>query len=196
MAELLTSLGVDPPTKISPATQQETYAFAKTDEEFKALLDHDDPLVQALVAARMGHKSTLEETRTERFINISRLHFPHYGENLFPIALKVAGAHTHRLSGDWRLNQQNLARPSRKRPRAMLRESIVTPEGYTIVAGDESQIEARVNAVFCGQWDLVDVFAKGGDPYSLQDPHSQRRLRCGLGEVPSLDPPSVRRAAR
>jgi DNA polymerase len=81
--------------------------------------------VQAIVAARLGHKSTLEETRTERFLNISQLDFPHYGKGMFPVALKVSGAHTHRLSGDWRLNQQNLARPSRKRPRAMLRESIV-----------------------------------------------------------------------
>lgn len=168
MAELLESMGVDPPTKVSPTTNEETYAFAKTDEDFKALLEHPDPAVQAVVAARMGHKSTIEETRTERFINISQLHFPHYGTGLFPIALKVSGAHTHRLSGDWKLNQQNLARPSRSRPRAMLRESIVAPEGYTLVAGDESQIEARVNALFCGQWDLVDVFAKGGDPYSLQ----------------------------
>jgi DNA polymerase len=168
MASLLEGLGVEPPMKISPTTQEATYAFAKTDEAFKELLEHPDPAVQAIVAARMGHKSTLEETRTERFINISQLDFPAYGTGLFPVALKVSGAHTHRLSGDWRLNQQNLARPSRKRPRAMLRESIVAPEGKAIVAGDLSQIEARMAAVFCGQWDLVHEFDIGGDPYSSQ----------------------------
>lgn len=168
MAEMLRSMGVEPPMKISPTTQEATYAFAKTDEAFKELLEHPDLAVQALVSARMGHKSTLEETRTERFINISQLDFPAYGTGLFPVALKVSGAHTHRLSGDWRLNQQNLARPSRKRPRAMLRESIIAPEGYTIIAGDLSQIEARMAAVFCGQWDLVHEFDIGGDPYSSQ----------------------------
>jgi len=160
--------GVDPPKKISATTGEETFAFAKTDEDFKALLDHHDPAVQTLVAARMGIKSTIEETRTKRFINISTLNFPAYGTNLFPIALKVAGAHTHRLSGDWKLNQQNMSRPSRKRPRAMLRESIVTPEGYLLVVGDESQIEARMNACFAGQWDLVGQFERGEDPYSIQ----------------------------
>jgi DNA polymerase len=125
-AEILTSMGIDPPLKVSPSDpDKQTYAFAKTDDAMKELAEHPDPAVQAIVAARLGHKSTLEETRTERFLNISQLDFPHYGKGMFPVALKVSGAHTHRLSGDWRLNQQNLARPSRKRPRAMLRESIV-----------------------------------------------------------------------
>lgn len=184
MAELLTSMGVDPPMKISPTTQEAAYAFAKTDEAFKELLEHPDPAVQAIVAARMGHKSTLEETRTERFINISQLDFPAYGTGMFPVALKVSGAHTHRLSGDWRLNQQNLARPSRKRPGAMLRESIIAPEGKTIVAGDLSQIEARMAAVFCGQWDLVNEFAIGGDPYSSQASNvfSRSVTKANVGE--------------
>ncbi|NBS70475.1 hypothetical protein EBT31_16410, partial [bacterium] len=69
-AELLIRLGVEPPMKISLTTGKETYAFAKNDEAFKALLEHDNPVVQALVAARLGTKSTLEETRTERFIEI------------------------------------------------------------------------------------------------------------------------------
>ena len=70
-ADVLTSLGVTPPTKISPTTGRETLALAKNDEEFKALAEHPNPDVQALVAARLGTKSTLEETRTERFINIA-----------------------------------------------------------------------------------------------------------------------------
>ena len=36
-AELLIEQGVTPPMKISQTTGKETYAFAKTDEEFKAL---------------------------------------------------------------------------------------------------------------------------------------------------------------
>ena len=65
-------MGVEPPTKLSPATGKETWAFAKSDEGFKALADYPDERVQALVAARLGTKSTLEETRTERFIGIAK----------------------------------------------------------------------------------------------------------------------------
>ena len=43
-ASLLEGLGVKPPTKISPTTGKETFAFAKTDEDFKALGDHEDPV--------------------------------------------------------------------------------------------------------------------------------------------------------
>lgn len=169
-AELLKELDVDPPTKVSIATGQETWAFAKTDEQFKELLEHDDPAVQTLVAARFGHKTTIEESRTERLINVANLKFPHRGNEpggsgFLPVPLKVPGAHTLRLSGDWKWNLQNLARPSRRRPRAMLRESIVTPEGYSLVVGDESQVEARANALFCGQLDLVEEFRRNEDPY-------------------------------
>ena len=52
-AELLEKLGVSPPMKTSPATGKETHAFAKTDEGFNNLLEHEDPKVQALVAARI-----------------------------------------------------------------------------------------------------------------------------------------------
>jgi len=71
-AIMLQASGATPPMKISPATGRETYAFSKTDEEFKALLEHDSPAVQALVSARLGTKSTIEETRTERFIGIAK----------------------------------------------------------------------------------------------------------------------------
>ena len=69
-AELLKGYGIEPPMKVSLANGKQTYAFAKNDEEFKALADHDNLEVQSLVAARLGTKSTLEETRTERFIGI------------------------------------------------------------------------------------------------------------------------------
>lgn len=92
LAETLRSLGVDPPMKISPATGKETYAFAKNDEAFKALLDHEDHLVQAIVAARLGVKSTLEETRTERFIGIAE-------RGTLPVPLRYYAAHTGRFGG-------------------------------------------------------------------------------------------------
>jgi hypothetical protein len=63
-AELLRGVGVEPPMKTSPATGKQTYAFAKSDPEFIALEEDPNPAVQALVAARLGHKSTLEDLPT------------------------------------------------------------------------------------------------------------------------------------
>lgn len=91
-AGLLRAMGVEPPTKISKTTGKEAYAFAKTDEGFKALLEHDDERVQILAAARVGNKSTLEEKRTERFIGISK-------RGLIPVPLQYCGAHTSRWGG-------------------------------------------------------------------------------------------------
>jgi hypothetical protein len=92
-AELLEGFGIDPPMKISPTTGKMTYAFAKSDPGLKELLEHEDERVQAIVAARMGVKSTLEETRTQRFINISKR------DPAFPVPLKYAYARTKRSSG-------------------------------------------------------------------------------------------------
>ena len=88
-AEVLKSLGVEPPMKVSPTTGKETYAFAKTDEAFKALLEHPDERVQAVTAARLGTKSTIEETRTESMIGIAR-------RGPLPILLNYWGGSTGR----------------------------------------------------------------------------------------------------
>lgn len=91
-AQVLESLHVEVPMKTSPSTGNPTYAFAKTDEAFKELLEHDDVRVQAVVSARLGVKTTLEETRTERFMDMAL-------RGRVPIPLKYAGARTHRWSG-------------------------------------------------------------------------------------------------
>lgn len=148
-AELLKSIGVDPPRKISPTTGKETWAFAKTDEGFKALLEHEDETIQTLAAARLGTKSTLEETRTQRFINIAK-------RGNLPVPLRYYAAHTGRWGGDDKLNLQNL--PSRGTN--TLKNAIIAPEGYVIIDADSSQIEARVLAWLAGQVDLVEIFEK------------------------------------
>lgn len=152
-AELLQKLGVEPPTKISPATKKETFAFSKTDVAFKALLEHPDERVQALVAARLGVKSTLEETRTESFLAMGE-------RGRLPIMLNYYGAHTGRASGGDKVNFQNLPRGG------ALRRSIKAPEGHTVVACDSSQIEARVVAWLAGQDDLIEDFRNNVDIYS------------------------------
>jgi DNA polymerase I-like protein with 3'-5' exonuclease and polymerase domains len=157
-AALLESFGVPVPMKISPTTGKETYALAKNDEEFKALAEHPDVRVQALVAARLGTKSTLEETRTERFIGIAK-------RGLMPVPLKYYAAHTGRWGGSDSLNLQNL--PSRGDNAGKLKKAIEAPEGYVILDADSSQIEARVLAWLSGQNDLVEAFRDGKDVYKI-----------------------------
>jgi DNA polymerase I-like protein with 3'-5' exonuclease and polymerase domains len=155
-AEVLKSLGVIPPMKTSLTTGKETLAFAKTDEAFKALLEHDDDQVQALVAARLGTKSTLEETRTQRFIDISK-------RGLLPVPVRYYAAHTGRWGGDDKINLQNL--PIRGPNGKKLKRSIITPEGYTMIDCDSAQIEARVLAWFAGQDNLTEAFRNKEDVY-------------------------------
>jgi DNA polymerase len=165
-AALLRAAGLDdPPTKVSPVTGKVGYAFAKTDKAFIELEDHPNPDVQALVAARAGHKSTLEESRTERLLNISRLTWPGNEQSWMPIPLRYAGAHTHRLSGDWKLNMQNLPRGTKDKP-SMLRRALIAPPNHQIMTIDAAQIEARVTAWICRQLDLVSAFENGEDVYS------------------------------
>jgi len=153
-AEALKALGATPPTKVSPATGKEAWAFAKTDEGFKALLEHENPAVQALVSARLGIKSTIEETRTQRFIEIA-------DRGLLPIPLRYYAAHTGRWGGDDKVNLQNLPRNS------PLKGSICAPKGYRIIDSDSSQIEARTLAWLAEQNDLVDAFERGEDVYKI-----------------------------
>ena len=153
-ASLLAEFGVTAPMKISPTTGKETYAFAKTDEEFKALQDHENEYVQLLVSARLGVKSTIEETRTERFISIA-------DRGLLPIPLRYYAAHTGRWGGDDKINMQNLPRGS------ALKKAICAPEGYVFIDCDLSQIEARTLAWLAQQNDLVAAFDRGDDVYKI-----------------------------
>ena len=159
-AKVLQEFGVEPPKKISPTTGKETFAMAKNDEGFIALIEHEDPVIQQLCAVRLGTKSTIEESRIERFINIR-------GRNRgrLPIPLKYYGAHTGRWSGMDAVNLQNL--PSRDKKKKALKNSVVAPEGFFVINCDSSQIEARVLAWLAGQEELIDQFRRGEDVYSI-----------------------------
>jgi hypothetical protein len=155
-AALLGTFGVPCPMKISPTTGKMTHALAKNDQGMKDLLEYDDPHVQALASARLGVKSTLEETRTQRFIDIA-------GRGLLPVPVRYYAAHTGRWGGDDKINLQNL--PSRGPNAKALKKCIVAPAGYSIVEADSSQIEARMLAWLAGQDDVVQTFASKGDVY-------------------------------
>ena len=162
-AALLSELGVDPPMKLSPAALKKgeekwTHAFSKSDTGMQALLEHDDVRVRTLVEARIGVKSTTNETRTERFLKSGK-----DGADV-PVYLKFYGAHTGRWSGGDSMNFQNLMRGG------TLRASLLAPPGKVLVVVDSAQIEPRVTAWLSGHTDLMDTFRRNdatkGDFYS------------------------------
>ena len=154
-AGVLTELGVSPPRKISKTTGKETYAFAKNDALFQALLNSSDEDVALICEARLKVKSTLERTRAQRFADISQ-------RGTLPVPLNYYGAHTGRWSASKGsgLNLQNLKRGS------FLRKSIQAPEGYTLVVCDLAQIEPRVLAYLSDYEALLKIFSSGQDAYS------------------------------
>lgn len=155
LAVVLESLGVEVPMKLNSKGVQ-AFAFAKTDEGFKALSEHDDPRVQAIVAARLGTKSTLEETRTERFIAIAER--PNR-KSFLPVPLLYYGARTGRWAATDKINLQNLPRKSK------LKSAIVAPEGHVIIGADLSAIELRMGLAFAGQLDKMNMLGAGVDLY-------------------------------
>ena len=157
-AKVLENYGVVPPMKTSLRTGKLAYAFAKTDEEFKALEEHHDERVQMLVAARLGNKTTIEETRTERFIGMST-------RGKFPVPLRYYGAHSGRWSGQDSVNLQNL--PSRGTNAGKIKKAIKAPKGHVVIDCDSAQIEARTLAWLAGQQELVQAFENKRDVYRL-----------------------------
>jgi DNA polymerase len=152
-AEALVALGATPPKKESLRTGKQTWAFAKNDIEFQKLRDHEFEAVRDLVNARLAAKSTIGETRALRFLTA--------GENgwKLPVLLKYYGAHTGRWSAGNSMNMQNLKRGGE------LRQSILAPDGHSIVVVDSGQIEARVTAWLAQDKELLELFREGRDVY-------------------------------
>lgn len=154
-AAILEGLGVPAPKKISKTTGKETFALAKNDAMFQALLNGEREDIALLCEARLRVKSTTERTRAQRFLDIS-------GRGPLPVPLSYYGA----LSGRWSaskgsaINMQNLKRGS------FLRKAIMAPEGCELGVGDLSQIEPRVLAWLSDYEDMLNIFRSGGDPYA------------------------------
>jgi len=150
-AEILRSYGVEPPFKVSPTTQQPTYAFAATDLDFQDLFSHPSEAVRTLCEARLECSSTITKSKAERLLA--------HADPALPIMLKYGSAHTLRWGGGDRLNPQNFPRKSD------LRQCLVAPKGHTFVIVDSSQIEARMLFWFAQQHDALADFKDGKDLY-------------------------------
>ena len=159
-AAILKENSVEPPMKVSKTTGKDTYALAKNDEGFLALTELEDPFIQQLCSVRLGTKSTIEESRIERFIDIGKRN-----SGLLPIPLKYYGAHTGRWAGFDKVNFQNL--PSRDKKKKALKNAVVAPDGHIVINCDSSQIEARILVWLAGQDDVVEQLRKGEDVYSI-----------------------------
>lgn len=182
----LEALGVDIEYKPSPTAKdangdpKEIPAFSKSDEFMERLQNDPDPAVAALATARVGLKSTLEETRSATLWRIGSLPWATqangqprlYSGGTMPIPLRYGGAHTHRLSGDWRMNMQNMPTVRGSKGKSKLRLSLKAPKDHTVVTCDLGQIEARLSAWICGAITLIEEFAKydagdkSFDPYN------------------------------
>ncbi len=155
-AGLLRASGVEPPTKVSRKTHKVTFAFAKTDQVFTDMADDESlsDYSRELVRARLGLKSSIEETRAKTYYEAAVLR----GD--LPAMLQFSGAqNTHRLSGSvW-----NLQNNSRNSP---IKKGIEAPPGCGLVEADSSNIELRVVFMLAGMHDELARLAAGADLYS------------------------------
>lgn len=185
-ASALTALGVEPPLKKKKPTPKnpnpvgQTYAFAKNDALFQALINSDREDVALLCEARLSVKSTLERTRAQRFLDIAQ-------RGTLPVPLNYYGAHTGRWSASKGsgLNMQNLKRKS------FLRKAIMAPKGYKLVVCDLSQIEPRVLAALSDYQEMLDIFASGQDAYAMF-----ARSMFGIPDLTKESHPVLRQSAK
>jgi len=151
-ADLLREEGVDPERK--HGKNGEIYAFAKTDQFMRDLLEHDNDRVRLLAETRLGVKSTIQQTRAETLGWMA-------SRGPLPVYLRYAGAGTLRVSGGDGANWLNFKRGSD------IRKSIMAPEGFVLCPIDSSQIEARCLHYLAGGPDepVIQRFRNGEDPY-------------------------------
>ena len=151
----LCAMGYKPPKKISSTTQKEIPAFAKKDVEFASFKREHGKELDTVLAARAAATSRILPTRLQALSAISK-----YG--IYPFDMIYSGAHTHRYSGgsDAGKNPQNFPRGR------MIRDAIGPLDpAMSVIVGDFSQIELRINAMVAQDKTLIGVFKAGISPY-------------------------------
>ena len=152
-AAILTGLGVEVEYKPSPRNPDAMIpAVAKTDDFMKELLDDENEIISGLAAARIGVRSTIDETRAGRLASSAR-------RGKLPIYLGYCAAQTNRWVGGDATNFQNFKRGG------SIRNALVAGDGYKLLIVDKSQIECRFLEWEADEQEALDDFRKGGDPY-------------------------------
>lgn len=156
-ADLLRAEGVEPGMKRGKDTpdgaEKWIYAFAKTDDFMRDLLDDEDERVALLAQARLNEKSNITQSRSERLGWMSV-------RGPMCVYLNYCGAHTTRWSGGDSVNWQNRKRGGK------LEKALCAPPGDLVVIRDASQIECRILNMVAGQYDVIERFARREDPYT------------------------------
>lgn len=137
-------------------------ALAKTDLDFRAMESDPDERVALLVRTRLENNSSMQASRTERFLALA-------DGRPMPVMLQAFKAHTSRYTAGNEgksdgLQMQNL---SKRDPSLLtLRRAIKAPERFSLVACDSSQVEARILAYVSDNQPLLEAFRTGADPYA------------------------------
>ena len=141
-ASFLEQHGIEVPMKASPTNGAPIPALAKTDEGFLALLESDNPIVATAARCRLSQKSTLLETRIDKFLQAAEA-----GGGCLHVPINYCGADTTGRDSGSEYNMQNLPRISsdKSKPSNALRYSMKAPPGHVVMVADLSSIEMRVN---------------------------------------------------
>jgi hypothetical protein len=150
---LLEQQGVEVPMKDSPTNpDKQIPALSKTDQAFLDLQDHPNEIVAMAALTRLDVKSTLLETRIQKFLTAGRM-----TNGKLPVPLRYCGADTTGRDSGEEYNCQNLpAIRLKTSPADALRMSMRAPKGMKVIVADQSGIEMRVNHFL---WKVEDSMA-------------------------------------
>ena len=151
--ELIESLDIVVPTKVSPTTGKDIPALGKNDKAFTQM-QQMYPQHQHIWDARKAVKSRINETRAQRFIDAT------HDDGTISVPLRYYAAHTGRFGGTEKINMQNMPRNS------PLRLALCAPKGKFVYVADLSNIEARMLAWLADEQSLLQQFRDGDDIYS------------------------------
>lgn len=150
--------------------------FSRTHVPMIEMCERDD-YIGDIFRCKLDLTSSIELSRAQRFEAIAKLNVG------FGMPYEVSGAHTHRLGGSGGLNVQNLSSGRKEGQSNALKRSITAPDGHVIFVADSSQIELRVGAFIANDFNTLNIFKEGKDPYSVQasliyggDPDEIKRL--------------------